>query len=84
MIVGRYQDAGASGATPYRDGFARLLRDVARGLVNVVVCTDAARLGRDRATLQRALTMAETAGVPIETLDGGRLAPAFASLIEEG
>src|SRR5262245_6303185 len=70
QIIGRYEDAGASGATPYREGYARLLRDVATGAIDVVVCTDASRLGRTGSTLQRAVTMAEGASVPIETLSG--------------
>jgi DNA invertase Pin-like site-specific DNA recombinase len=79
-----YEDAGASGATPYRDGFTRLLRDVARGLVDVVMCADAARLGRERATLQRALTMASQAGARIEVLSGAVLPPALVAVLEEG
>src|SRR5262245_56614003 len=65
-VVARYEDEGASGGTPYRDGYTRLLRDVATGAVVVVVCTDATRLGRTGATLQRAITMAQNSGVTIE------------------
>ena len=46
-VCGEYVDDGYSGTTFQRPGFQRLLEDIERGLVDLVLTKDLSRLGRD-------------------------------------
>ena len=48
-VYAEYIDDGISGVTFARDGFRRMLADIEKGKISIVVCKDLSRLGRNNA-----------------------------------
>jgi len=62
LLETRYDDGGISGATLERDGVQRLLRDIERGLINMVVVYKIDRLTRSLADFARLVERFDQAG----------------------
>jgi DNA invertase Pin-like site-specific DNA recombinase len=49
VLYGEYVDDGISGTTFERDSFKRMINDIEEGKIQIVVCKDLSRLGRNNA-----------------------------------